>query len=136
MGQGIVRKQGTTNANECTMCGMGEYHLHRIQNAAEYSCIYVQEILLWQIKYNFFVKVSPVRILHFLPSFSPVRILDTGECPHQYRTQHTVYTTTRARLQKHPTCQPEQSMVAQAMLLSHQPLTQLPCFGIQLAFMI
>ena len=41
MGQGIVRKQGTTNANECTMCGMGEYDLHRIQNAAEYSCIYV-----------------------------------------------------------------------------------------------
>ena len=107
MGQGIVRKQGTRNASECTMCGMGENDLYRIQNAAEYSCIYVQEILLWQIKYNFFVKVSPVRILHFLPSFSPVRILDTGECPHQYRTQHTVYTTTRARLQKHPTCQPE-----------------------------
>ena len=41
MGQGIVEKQGTTNANECTMCGMGEYALHRIQNAAEYSCIYV-----------------------------------------------------------------------------------------------
>ena len=41
MGQGIAQKQRTTNANECTMCGMGEYDLYRIQNAAEYSCIYV-----------------------------------------------------------------------------------------------
>ena len=32
MGQGIVQKQGTTNANECTMFGMGEYDLRSTQN--------------------------------------------------------------------------------------------------------
>ena len=40
MGQGIVQKQGTTNANECTMCGMGEYDLqteYRMQQSIRVS---------------------------------------------------------------------------------------------------